>query len=87
MATLYPTPVADSDWSSRPQSNSDVLHYDDTSTYDYYCYATPGTAASTAAWWVVRVAKDGSSVAHALQPGYQHAATSLVVVAALTYRS
>jgi hypothetical protein len=87
MATLIPTPIPDSDLANRPVTNSDMLHYNDGVTYDYYCYAVPGLAANVAGWYVVRVAKDDSQVAAALPAGYFHLATDLAAVQALTFRT
>lgn len=78
---------------NRPSLGLDYAHYDDGATYDYDCYAMPGTPLTSEEWYVVRRAKnmagDGRLVAHAIHAtkgyGAHFAATSLLVVAALTY--
>ncbi len=62
-----------------------MIPYDDSGTYHYYCYSAPGTALATAKHWVTRVTDADSTVRHAQPPGFNHAATDLATVAALTF--
>ena len=76
-----------------PVMCQDMVHYDDSSTYDYYCDAYPKTTLAEPYWWVVRVTKANSNVCHALDPvqgtmpGWLNVATDLATVAALIYRT
>lgn len=69
----------------QPGNGLNMVHYDDAATYDYYCFAVPGTALTAADWYVVRIAKASSNVCHALPFGPTSVATDLGTVAALTY--
>jgi len=75
------------DKNSRTITDSTVLKqkiYSD-ATYDYYCLAIPGSALTSAVWQVIRMDSDGS-ITHADSNEYfDNLATSLVVVAALTF--
>jgi len=55
------------------------------SGYTYLCEAAPGTARSTAAWRVCRITDASGDCVYAAAGLFAHAATSLAVVAALTY--
>ena len=54
-------------------------------TYTYYCEAPVGTARSTAAWQVSRKTNATGDIIYAGTGAFEHAATSLAVVGALTY--
>ena len=82
-----------------PNLGQKCRHYMD-GTYDYYCYAKPPVALTDNVWFVLRANKTGGSTdaawitelatadpnrAAAVGPGWQYPATSLAIVAALTY--
>jgi hypothetical protein len=58
--------------------------YSDTS-YDYVCYAKPGTALTASKWMVVRFDKSTDDVTHADYGRFTQPATNVSVVAALSY--
>jgi hypothetical protein len=54
-------------------------------TYTYYCEAAAGTARSTAAWQVTRKTNATGDMIYAGTGAFEHAATDIATVAALTY--
>lgn len=62
-----------------------MVPYNDGGTYQYYCYSDAATAITDAKWWVTRVTVADGTTLHAQPPGFNHAATDLSTVAALTY--
>lgn len=63
---------------------STIIRYSD-ATYAYYCEAAPGTARSTAAWQVLRKNNATEDMVFAGTGKFEHVATDLAAVSALTY--
>jgi hypothetical protein len=75
------------DANSRTITEAGVLKqkiYSDT-TYDYVCKSIPGTALATASWQVKRIDSDGSIEFADGNEHFDNVATSLAIVAALSY--
>lgn len=53
--------------------------------FTYFCNAVPGTARSTATWRVSRLTDATGDIVYAGTGLFEHAATDLATVAALTY--
>lgn len=54
-------------------------------TFDYVCRAAPGVALTTASWQVLRIRADGTKEFADGDSFFDNVATSLAVVAALTF--
>ena len=65
-------------------SNPKIKHYSD-STYDYFCFAAPGTSLSTAKWLIKRVTSDGSVDYPSGSIQFAFAATDLTTVQGYSY--
>ncbi len=63
--------------------------YDDTTTFEYYCTAAPGTSLSASNWKIMRLTKADSTIRYANvnnnKVDYNCVATNLSAVAALSY--
>lgn len=53
--------------------------------YDYFCEAIPGVAKTSNAWRITRVLQSTGQVDYAGSGIFEHPATDLATVAALTY--